>query len=89
MITAVIVYLIGVVVTWMYAGYNTGRQFHKVVKANPSQPVNINWMSVFYQGLTWVGFWASLVGETMEKHWGSTPAPPTLKEVTQRVIKSD
>ena len=77
------IYVVGVVVTLLYAGYNTGRQFRKAAKANPTVPIQINWVSVFYQGLSWPGFWASLVGEYLEKR--STPAGPDINELNKRM----
>jgi protoheme ferro-lyase len=61
------VYLIVVAVTWVYAGVLTGQQFARTQKANPQMPIAINWVSVFFQGLTWIAFWSSLVGEKLEK----------------------
>jgi hypothetical protein len=55
------------VVTWAYAGFLTGIQFSKTVRANPTANVQVNWLNVFWQGVTWVGFWASFVGEKFEK----------------------
>jgi hypothetical protein len=73
MTIALLVYVIGVLITWIYAGYLTGRQFHRIAKANPTQPIQVNWISVFYQGLVWPGFWASFVGEQLEKRQGPGP----------------
>lgn len=84
-IVAVIVYLIGMLVTWIYAGYLTGRQFYRMKTLNPTQPIQINWVSVFYQGLAWVGFWASFAGENIEKRWPIPIPQPTLEEVNQRM----
>jgi len=76
---ALTVYVVGVVVTWAYAGLLTGKQFYRVVKANPTAPVQINWQSVWYEGLTWIGFWASFVGERLEKR--KRVEPLTLGDV--------
>lgn len=63
----VIGYFICCVVTWVWAGFVTGKQFHRFAKANPTQPLNINWISVTFQGVAWPAFWASFVGEYLEK----------------------
>ena len=81
---ALFVYALGALVTWIYAGYLTGRQFHKVLKANPTQAVQINWMSVFFQGLTWVGFWASVIGERLERR---TITQPPIEAVNDKMRK--
>lgn len=81
-VTAVIVFLMGVLITWVYAGYKTGRQFYQLARVNPSQPISINWVSVFYQGLSWPGFWASLVGEYMQRR--VTPTPD-INELNKRM----
>lgn len=78
--TAVIVFLVGVVITWVYAGYKTGRQFFQIARVNPSQPISINWVSVFYQGLAWPGFWASLVGEYVQRR-----VLPDINELNKRM----
>lgn len=82
MIATVIIYLIGILVTWIYAGFNTGRQFHRIAKNNPAQLIQINWVTNFYQGLAWPGFWASFVGEQVEKR---KPTGPSLEEVNARM----
>lgn len=68
----VIGYLICCVVTWVWAGFVTGKQFHRIAKANPTQPLQINWSNVCSQGLAWPAFWASFVGEKIEGHWGKS-----------------
>ena len=61
------IYVVGVVVTLLYAGYNTGRQFRKAAKANPTVPIQINWQNVCFEALGWIGFWAARLGEFVEK----------------------
>jgi hypothetical protein len=83
--TAVIVFLVGILITWVYAGFLTGRQFHRFAKLNPSQPIQINWTSIFFQGLSWPGFWASLVGERLERR--ATPAGPDINELNKQMLE--
>ena len=61
------IYVAGIVVTLLYAGYSTGRQFRKAAKANPTVPIQINWQNVCFEALGWLGFWAARVGEFVEK----------------------
>jgi hypothetical protein len=82
--TILIVYLIGVVIAWLYAGYLTGRQFHRFARVNPNQPIQINWVSIFYQGLVWIGFWASFFGERIEQRH-PTNTGPDINEVNKRM----
>lgn len=56
-------YVAGVIVGWVYAGWATGLEFQKVKNANPNMPIQVNWLSVFYQGIAWVAYFASLAAE--------------------------
>jgi len=77
-----LIFVVMMVITWIYAGYLTGQQYAKTVAANPHLNVQINWMNVFWQGITWVGFWASFVGERVaQKQLKKNPMKIT--EVTQ------
>ena len=83
-VAVVIAFLVGILITWLYAGYRTGRQFHQFARANPNQPIQINWVSVFYQGLSWPGFWASVVGEKMERQ---TKPQPNIDELNKQMLE--
>jgi hypothetical protein len=61
------IYVAGVVVTLLYAGYSTGRQFHRAAKANPTQMIQVNWLNISFEALSWPGFWAARVGEFVER----------------------
>lgn len=76
----VIGYLIGCVVTALYGGFLTGRQFNKAARANPGVPINVNWLNVTYQCIVWPAFWASILGEQVERRWKG----PDLKELSRR-----
>ena len=78
-VAALITYIVGVIVTWAYAGYLTGKQFARMARANPTQPIQINWQNIWFQGLAWPGFWASFVGERLEKR--KKVEPLTLGDV--------
>lgn len=62
-----LVFLAGAIAAWIYAGWQTGREFVAVKKANPQVPIQINWSSVFYQGLAWIALFASLIAERHAK----------------------
>ena len=83
-VTAVIVYLVGILVTWLYAGFLTGRQFQRFARVNPNQPIQINWVSIFYEGLSWPAFWSSFCGERMEKR-NPTNTQPDIDELNKRM----
>jgi hypothetical protein len=75
------VFLVGAVAAWLYAGWQTGREFIKVKAANPSVPIQINWASVFYQGLAWIALFSSLISEIIARRnlgvdSNETPEPP-------------
>ena len=86
MIVALIVYLIiAFLITLPYAGYLTGRHFHRFAKVNPNQPIQINWVSIFYQGLSWPAFWASFVGERLERRATITAGPERAIDTLKRM----
>lgn len=60
------IYITGAVIGWAYVGWQTGKEFTKVKRANPGVGMQINWASVFYQGLVWVALFASLAAEQWE-----------------------
>ena len=62
-----IIYVVGILVTLLYAGYSTGRQFRKAAKANPAQMLQVNWQNICFEAISWPGFWAARVGEFVEK----------------------
>ena len=77
MLICLIVYLLGVVLTWVYAGYTTGIQFTQNVRAARQMGQNpgfmINYTNVFFQGLCWISFWASYVGEYIDNKRNGNP----------------
>ncbi len=68
-----LVFLAGAIAAWIYAGWQTGREFVAVKKANPNVPIQINWTSVFYQGLAWVALFTSVVAEAVARHKDEAP----------------
>lgn len=58
----IIAYIIGCVLAWFYGGFQTGLEFAKA-KRMGVKGVSINWLNIFYQGLAWVGYVGTLVGE--------------------------
>jgi amino acid transporter len=66
-------YILGAVVGWAYAGWQTGIEFTKVKRANPTINIQVNWASVFYQGLAWIALFASLCAETTCTNNDETP----------------
>jgi hypothetical protein len=78
------IYVIGVVVTLLYSGYSTGRQFRKFAKANPTQPIQVNWQNICFEAIGWLGFWAARCGEFVEKR---TEAQPNIQDVNKRMLE--
>lgn len=68
MVTTLIVYLVGVVITWIYGGYKDGRRFTAAMRClQPGQFLSIQWLNMFYQGLAWPSYWASVFGQDIEE----------------------
>jgi len=62
-----IVYLIAMLLTWAWSGYASGRELaeikYKMAKAGaPPQPIQINYVNVFFQGLCWPVYWMVNLG---------------------------
>ena len=62
-----IIYLIALLLTWAWSGYASGRELaeikHKLAKAGaPPQPIQINYVNVFFQGLCWPVYWMVNLG---------------------------
>jgi hypothetical protein len=84
-----IVYVLGIIVTWCYAGYVTGVQFTQNVRAARRVGQNpgfaINYTNVFFQGLCWFSFWASMIGETTDKQKNGDPMDIEIPQQQRRL----
>lgn len=68
MITVLIIYAIGMLVTWLWAGYNSGKDFSRVMRiAAPGQWLSIQYSNVFFQGLCWPSYWFAEIGKMAER----------------------
>lgn len=85
--TIALLYAICTVITWVYAGYLTGRQFARIARANPAMPIQINWINVFFQGFVWMSFWASFVGERLEKRNSPRTTGPDIRKINEDMLK--
>ena len=83
-----IMYVVGILVTWIYAGYCTGKEFYRVSRSNPNQLVQVNWGNVFWQGITWLAVWASFIGKYVEKRWGKI-LPQQLNDDSRMIQKAE
>lgn len=88
-VTIALLYVICAVFTWVYAGYLTGRQFARIARANPTMPIQINWINVFFQGLVWMSFWASFIGDNVEKRNQPQTTGPDIRKINREMLKVD
>ena len=77
LVVCLIVYILGILVTWCWAGYQTGIQFtqntREARRVGQNPGYCINYVNVFFQGLCWVSFWASMFGEWVDKRRNGDP----------------
>jgi hypothetical protein len=62
------IYLIIVIVTWLYAGLISGRELAEIkarIEKGEVQPqyIQINYVNVFFQGLCWPSYWTVFIGQ--------------------------
>lgn len=65
-------YMLLAIVTWLYAGYISGRELAEIkarIEKGEVQPqyIQVNYTNVFFQGLCWPTYWTVFIGQWMWK----------------------